>query len=346
MALFPHLSIEKKVQVKDMTRMNAKRSFASRGSDPLTSMTVTPGADGSAVNVFSSTVDNRFLEWQFNTFSIDIDSTNNKLDFNEGGAELTATLSSTTYTLAALASEIQTQLNATGALTYTVSVSVDDKVTIAADGSFSLLPQTGTNTLVSILPILNITAKPGFGDNDYGSITTVTGDRVRWMPRAVTLQIGDGTGTSSVTEYINVYSEGGDALFSDDADLIAHKYDILDWLPEGRNTYKHMHRRAQQLILEYLNRAGYVDLDGDPLELKAFTQPDEVKDWSIYLTLRLIFDDLSNDPDDDFFAKARDYEHLEEVHRNRAILRLDTDNDGKADIGEGVLVLGGEVLRR
>jgi len=93
--------------------------------------------------------------------AIVIDATNNKIDFTEdGGAELTATLSSSTYILGAssatsgtLCAEIKTALEAAGAGTYTVSYSrTTKKMTIEVStgaSAFVLKWNTGTNTLVN-----------------------------------------------------------------------------------------------------------------------------------------------------------------------------------------------------
>ena len=144
MALFPHLELEGVVQINDKTRFSGVKSFVTKGASAITTMTVQPGADETPISIFDSDEDLRFLDWEFDTFEIDIDATNNKLDFKEGnGSELTATLVSATYTLSALATEIKTQLDATGALTYTVIVDSDDKMTISATDGFSLLPTDG-----------------------------------------------------------------------------------------------------------------------------------------------------------------------------------------------------------
>jgi len=75
-----------------------------------------------------------------------VSAANNKLDFGEGAAEITATLTNATYTGAALAAEIKTQLDAGGALTYTVTYSATTrKFTIAAGGNFELKWFTGTH---------------------------------------------------------------------------------------------------------------------------------------------------------------------------------------------------------
>ncbi len=346
MALFAALNLEKKVQINDKTRLDGVRSFTSKNANTLTSMTIKPGGDQTAISVFNSDVENRYLDWQFTVFEVDIDATNNKINFKEGGAELTATLTSATYTLAALATEIKTQLDAAGALTYTVSFSDDDKITISAPTAFSLLPNTGSNRLVSILPVLNLAPRAGFDDREFDNITTVTSKRVRSLPRAITVTIGDGDNTEAITKYIELASVAGDNLFSNDQDLRAHKNSILDWLPDSRNSFLHIHRRSQELILDRLNKNGYIDIDGHPLTVDAIIQKDDVKEWSIYMSLRIIHDELSNDPDDDFFSKARGFQKSEETHRERVILRLDLDNDGKVDIGEGVQILGGNVVRR
>ena len=76
---------------------------------------------------------------------------NNKIDFNEGGGELTATLTNGYYNGQTLATEIKTQMEVTGALTYTVTYSeTTAKFSISGSGSFTLLWNTGTNKATDI----------------------------------------------------------------------------------------------------------------------------------------------------------------------------------------------------
>lgn len=76
----------------------------------------------------------------------EVTSANNKIDFDEGGGELTATLDVGAYTLTEFAAEIENALNAAGALVYTVTLNrTTRKITIAATGNFDLLVSTGTN---------------------------------------------------------------------------------------------------------------------------------------------------------------------------------------------------------
>jgi len=72
---------------------------------------------------------------------------NDAIDFNEGASEFNATLDSGVYTAADLATEIDTQLTAEGAGTYTVAYNaVTMKFTIVKSaGTFQLLWNTGAN---------------------------------------------------------------------------------------------------------------------------------------------------------------------------------------------------------
>lgn len=77
--------------------------------------------------------------------NIVITTANQKLNFDEGGAELTATITAGTYTPSTLATEIDTQMTAAGAAAYTITYS--GKVfRIANDGAtLNLLCNTGTD---------------------------------------------------------------------------------------------------------------------------------------------------------------------------------------------------------
>ena len=346
MALFSHLDFEKSIQVNDKTRFDGSKSFVSKGSTAISTMTVKPGADGSAISVYDASPSERFLDWEFSAFNIDVDATNNKLDFKEAsGSQLTATLDTATYTLATLATEIKTQMDSAGALTYTVAFDLDDKLTISAASEFSLLPTEGTNKLVSILPIVGYSPKAGFGDSVYDNETELTGKRVRKLPRAVTIEIGDGSSTQDETIYVDVFSEAGDALLSADFDLIKHKSDIFRWVRDGRNSFKDQHRRSQELILAFLDDNGYIDINGDKFNINAFVDLEEFRQWSTFLTLRIIHEDLSNASDDIFERIASQYAEKEKIHRRKSLFRIDVDGDGKADIGEGVMVGTGKVIR-
>lgn len=106
-----------------------------------------------------------------------INSTNNKIDFKESamGSELTATISSGSYTATTLAAEVVTQLEVAGAEEYACSFSsVTGLWTITSSGSYlSLLINSGTNTATNLLKI-----SLGFSNTDKTGALTYTGSNI------------------------------------------------------------------------------------------------------------------------------------------------------------------------
>lgn len=155
----------------------------------------------------------------------------------------------------------------------------------------------------------------------------------------------DGSPTTE-TFALTAVSEADDNLFSTDGDLIGLEHDIMKWVPAGRASFKNYHRKAQRLILAWLDENGHTDTSGNRLTKDAFVDVEEVRNWSAALTLQLIFQSISNSVDDVFFMKAKQYESLAVTHRKRLILRIDVDGDGNIDSNEGVRVKSLSMVRR
>lgn len=350
MAIFPILEIEDRLQVNDKTRLNATKSFVTTGSTAISSMQFTPGKNATAITITSATSSDWFLDYAFSSQTVDVDSTNNKLNFKESSSELTATLSDGNYTFAQLASEIQTQLNSAGSLTYTVSYSSTTlKFTIAATAGFSLLLKTGTNVATSIFEEIGF---PTTDDNlglfdieDKTGRATYTGAKVEYVNKEITITASDGSTTASQAKVMKIYSVEGDKLFSSDSELQSHEDDILKWVRSGRASFLDKHRLAQDHILDELDRAGYTDIYSERLTKDAIVDIQEVREWSKYKTLSFIFESLSNAVDDVFSVKAKKYDDMALKKKDRAMLRLDLTKDGKVDVDE-FLSIRSATLRR
>ncbi len=147
------------------------------------------------------------------------------------------------------------------------------------------------------------------------------------------------------TSTISVVTAATDNLFTGDQDLIEHEPDILKWVKKGRNSYIDYHRRAKELILDYLDRKGYTDLFGERLTRTALVDDQEFKEWSTMMVLKLIYQGISNASDDFFAGRASFYRTKENDSRNR-FLRVDLDGDLVADLDEGIRLKSGNVFRR
>ncbi len=113
------------------------------------------------------------FKYDYDAFNdvIIINSKNNKIDFTEGGAQLTATITKGSYSPDALCSEIKAAMEIPGAQTYAVTFNeITRKFTIAQGGaSFSLLFGSGTNVYVSTSGVLGYDIEDQTGALTYDS---------------------------------------------------------------------------------------------------------------------------------------------------------------------------------
>lgn len=159
--------------------------------------------------------------------------------------------------------------------------------------------------------------------------------------KVITLKVTttDGAPVPVLTEHtftktLAVIDEADDKLFSTDEMLTSVVSDILRWVPEGRNSFKREHREAQKRILAWLDENGFKDTSGNKLTKDSIVDVSEVREWSKYLTLMIIYDGISNAIDDVFQQQARRFESLSVTARNRKYLRVDYTGDGTVSTGE------------
>lgn len=177
----------------------------------------------------------------------------------------------------------------------------------------------------SFVPVTGSKSKDWFLDWQYaGASRTV----------AITVRVTTDGLPVTFSQDLEVISEADDKLFSNDGNLLEHESDILKFLPDGKTSFKWMHRRAQKLILADFNERGVTDTHYQKLTKDSFVDVDEVSDWSIALTLALIFEDNSNVVADKYSMKAEEYNSAALRHRNRAFYRIDLNNDGIISVGE------------
>jgi hypothetical protein len=164
--------------------------------------------------------------------------------------------------------------------------------------------------------------------------------------KTVTVQI-NGLGIPVIrTATISVLTAVDDALFTADSDLIQEEPDILRYVRRGRNTFKDVHRQAQTMIMQMLDRKGYRDTSGAKLTKTAVVDKTEVSEMSRYLVLSLIFKAQSNQVGDVHELKAKAYMSLYELATQRQIIGLDIDGDGEVMPAEGASMRDCVLTRR
>ncbi|HEC60729.1 hypothetical protein LCGC14_0461100 [marine sediment metagenome] len=100
-----------------------------------------------------------------------ITTANQKLDFDEGGGALVATIVATTYTPTALCAQMKTQLEAAGALTYTITYSGKIFRISSSAGTLNLNAATGPNIANGIWSTI------GFAATDLSGFINYAGDK-------------------------------------------------------------------------------------------------------------------------------------------------------------------------
>lgn len=224
-------------------------------------------------------------------------------------------------------------------------VQVDDRTRLSAVKSFATQDESaismveidpGTGTFVDVTPDTATDSENYYLDYQFSSAGSKT----------IRARITAGSTVNTVSKTITVLSVADDALFASDADLATAEPDVLQYVKSGRNTFKDIHRAAQDEIIQYLNEQGYTDSEGDPLTKDAIVDFDEVKLWSKYTALRMIYEGLSNAVDDIYAKKAAKYDKAIIPHRNKVIIRLDVDGDGEVDTNEGIGVQTCELFKR
>lgn len=203
-------------------------------------------------------------------------------------------------------------------------IQVNDKTRLDGTKSY-VTPDEAAITLVEIEP----EAGAGFYD--------VTLDRfLDWQyssdgEKTVTIRIATDGAPISSTKTIPAITSEDDHLFSSDEQLTAHEPNILDYVRAGRNSFLDIHRSSQDRILNWLDEHRIVDINGSRLTKEAIVNIEEVSNWSKYMTLKTIFEGLSNSVGDVFSVKSKTYEELEVMAKNKSQVRLDLNGDGEQD---------------
>lgn len=346
--IFPIVEIEKEIQIGDKTRISAMKSFVSLNSLPIEEVSIALGMGAtpiviSPVGIVPTTSELWYTDWIWTAYAFDLDSTCNKIDFEEAGVAYVATVATLSYSsVSDIATAMQTALNAAGATgTFTVSVDENYKITIASTVAFKLLLHTGVSKYSSLLPHV--------GFNGYDTVDSLSqiGMPVEYGRRKITVTCGDSSVDPDVdlVTYQHVFTEYGDRLFCSDDDLLRHEEDLLKWVIDGRSSHKDQIRRAQKIIIDSLLASGYVNAYHQAYTKWDILDLGQVREWSTYLALQLIFEGNSNAVDDIFDRKAKKYSSLVVTAKNR-YLSLDIDKDGKIDFDENLRLQTINLFRR
>jgi len=210
-------------------------------------------------------------------------------------------------------------------------VQVNDKVRLKAMRSFASKDEAAV-TLVEIEPIAG---------NGFIDVTGTSSDEwyLDWSYATdgivvVSLRITTDGAPVTTTLSVSVITAADDMLFSDDADLLRYETDIMSLLPDGYSSFNYEHRKAQTVILDWINEEGYRANGNDKITKEEVLDHDEVRKWSEATVLSFIYNDNSNSIDDKFAEKSKYYDSVSVDAKRRSVLELDLNKDGTITDGE------------
>jgi len=147
----------------------------------------------------------------------------------------------------------------------------------------------------------------------------------------VRLEMTTATPSAKVKDYsITVVDEATDNLQSDDSMLYAYENELIRYLPDGRNSWKYLHRKALEEIIDYLYRNGIYNADNKKIE-KADLIGDKLEKWSTFETMIMIFQDVKSSNIDLFNEKIEDYTLARNDARKIYCIKYDSNQDGVID---------------
>lgn len=133
---------------------------------------------------------------------------------------------------------------------------------------------------------------------------------------------------------------GLNLILADDYDLQTIFPSVVEsgFLPAGETSHVKTHVGARNQIIQDLRNRGYVKVDanGDWQNLTPWDLHDveEVRQAATYLALSLIFFNYSDNPQDNWAAKAKSYEDKYKAQLDKLTVSIDADDDGKKDKAE------------
>lgn len=210
-------------------------------------------------------------------------------------------------------------------------IQVNDKTRITAVKSF-ISKDEAAITLVEIEPeagngYVDVTGSPILSKNWYLDWAYATAGT-----KTISLRITTDGAPVLFTKTLTVISAADDKLWSADSDLQILEPDIMSWVRQGRASYLDFHRTAQKRILEWFDNIKVWNKDGQPFTKNDITiaiADEDLKRISIYWTLELIFNGLSNKPDDVFASKELAYrKSRKELQADRSRIRVDYNLNG------------------
>lgn len=200
---------------------------------------------------------------------------------------------------------------------------------------FNLTSDEGEITLLEIKQ--NSTASFIDCTSDKKLIFNVSGSGSQTASCRITTTLGVQTFTANYS----IVDESSLNLLCDDSDLDMINPDVMKFLPIGRSSWTKERRLANKKVFDWLFSKKILKDDGSKLTEADIPDTEEFMRMAAYWSLYYIYSGLSNQVDDIFNRKAKEYKDEADLASAKALLTLDLGSGAEQkDMAEIRLVRG------
>lgn len=152
--------------------------------------------------------------------------------------------------------------------------------------------------------------------------------------KTIKLRITTTLGNSIVDKIITVLDLTAQKLFSTDSDLYRYEPEIDNLLPKKWTSWNLVHLEAQKFFVDWLDEKRIVAENGTKYGVADLMDKDQVRQFSLFKTLELIYSGTFNQTGDIYSGKRDKYRELANDKLAKSTVALDYNKNGIQDEGE------------
>lgn len=152
--------------------------------------------------------------------------------------------------------------------------------------------------------------------------------------KTVNLRITTTAGNTIFMKTVSALDLAAQKLFSADSDLYRYEPEIDKLLPKKWSSWNLVHLESQKYFMDWLDEKRLFNDNGEKYVVNDLNDRDQVRQFSIFKTLELIYSGTFNAVGDIYSAKRDKYRELANEKLAKSQIALDTNKNGLADENE------------
>lgn len=148
--------------------------------------------------------------------------------------------------------------------------------------------------------------------------------------------------SATISKTVEVVDASTQVFFSNDSDLYKYEADIDKYLPDRWSSWIHMHAEARKIFMDWLDEKGIKKEDGSKYLVEDVMDIEQVRQFSTFKALELIFESNIKVTGDVFSFKRDHYRKLSNEKLSRSEIKLDFNGNTEADESTNLLTVGVE----